>query len=267
MARKPVVLADRENIENLRLLRTKATIISSSEFAKLDVSEDLLLIVARASSLSKVLETSDSVFRNQEQLRKHSVMFVLEHLTEGIRAPLDALFQRLYTSSREVSLPLEEIVDIVRSRDASNYVIGGSIDFSTKTVTLVRGDMTSLVVPFSTFSVSGKGVKPDFAKFSIEDDGQTLKFGDYEASLDAVLYEYDHVYRRKHRAELAKRDKSFGASLKRLRLQKGLRQSDIRGVTEREVRRIESGEVVPHQRTLERLASALGVGVDEIRQF
>jgi hypothetical protein len=44
-----------------------------------------------------------------------------------------------------------------------NLIIRGSIDHNARTVTLVRGDETSFVVPFSAFSVNGRGVEPDFS--------------------------------------------------------------------------------------------------------
>ncbi|MBI2606522.1 MAG: helix-turn-helix transcriptional regulator [Deltaproteobacteria bacterium] len=137
----------------------------------------------------------------------------------------------------------------------------------THTVTLVRGDLNSIVVPLSTFRPSGDGVKPDFSNFSIDDYGQTLKFGEYEASSDAVFYEFDPLYRRTRKAELAKKEKGFGASLRRLRLQKGLRQTDFSEIDAREIGRIERGEVKPRKATIEKIASTLNVDSTEITSY
>ena len=41
-----------------------------------------------------------------------------------------------------------------------------------------------------------------------------------------------------------------------------LRQADIGDISDRELRRIENGEVFPHAGTLEKLASAHGMSVD-----
>lgn len=88
--------------------------------------------------------------------------------------------------------------------------------------------------------------------------------GDFEASVDAVLYSFDAEYRR--RAKLRELDSSFGASLKRLRLERGLTQKDL-GVDERTVRRIEANEVQPQKRTLKMLAERLDVAPEEIADW
>jgi transcriptional regulator with XRE-family HTH domain len=63
-------------------------------------------------------------------------------------------------------------------------------------------------------------------------------------------------------------DRSLGGALRRLRLQKGLRQSDFPGVTAKEIARIERGEVKkPHQQTLAEIAKRMGVSADEISTY
>jgi hypothetical protein len=49
----------------------------------------------------------------------------------------------------------------------------------------------------------------------------------------------------------------------KLREASGLKQSGIQGLSEREVRRLESGRHMPQYRSLERLAAAHGVSVEE----
>jgi hypothetical protein len=62
-------------------------------------------------------------------------------------------------------------------------------------VIVVRGSLDTLVVPLVTFEPSPTGLTPDFDRFRIVDNGQTLAFGDYEATVDAILYEHDAAYR------------------------------------------------------------------------
>ena len=53
-----------------------------------------------------------------------------------------------------------------------------------------------------------------------------------------------------------------------LRVQKGLGRGDFPGITEKEVARLERGEVKkPHAGTLEALAERLGVAPDEIATY
>lgn len=79
---------------------------------------------------------------------------------------------------------------------AGDYILEVTVDLNSSTVTLFRDNATQLTVPFTAFPTCGDGTAPDFKDFSIVDDGQTLRFGDYEASVDAVLYEFDEDYRK-----------------------------------------------------------------------
>jgi hypothetical protein len=69
--------------------------------------------------------------------------------------------------------------------------VGGAVVPAAKSLVLIRGDLTSLVVPFSWFVARPNGPKPDFTDFEVIDSGQTIKLGSHEAAVDAVLYELD----------------------------------------------------------------------------
>ena len=60
-------------------------------------------------------------------------------------------------------LPKEELVEAITRDDARDRFIGGSVDAKAKTLTLLRGDITAMVAPFSLFPRSGDGTAPDFA--------------------------------------------------------------------------------------------------------
>lgn len=165
-------------------------------------------------------------------------------------------------------LPKEELISIIGEEDAADRFIGGSVDAATKRLTLVRGDLKSIVVPFSLFPESGDGTKPDFSQLAFTDYGHTVALGDYESSADAILYIVDPEYRRKLKARRRAEERTFGAALRRLRLQRRLRQSDFAPVSPRTIMRIEAGESgKPHGSTLERIADRLGVAPEEIEEF
>lgn len=130
---------------------------------------------------------------------------------------------------------------------------------------LIRGDLTSLVVPFSWFVARPNGPKPDFADFEVIDSGQTIKLGGYEAAADAVLYEFDAEFRKQERKRRVSQDKSFGGALRRLRLQRGFGREDFPGLSAKTIARIERGDVKePHGETLAAIAQRLGVRPEEI---
>jgi hypothetical protein len=165
-------------------------------------------------------------------------------------------------------LPTLELVEAITTDDASDRFIGGSVDRKAKTLTLLRGDMTSIVAPFRLFPISGDGIAPDFAKLRLTDYGRTIVLGGYEASADAILYELDPDYRRRLNRHRRDRERTFGASLLRLRKQQRLKRTDFAPISSREIARIERNEVErPQAKTLEIVADRLGVRPHEIASY
>jgi hypothetical protein len=155
-------------------------------------------------------------------------------------------------------LPKEELVEVIMRDDASDRLIGGSVDLKAKTLTLLRGDIEAVVAPFSIFQKSGDGTAPDFTRLQLTDYGRTVALGDYEASADAILYELDPAYRRRLNKQRRQNERTFGASLMRLRKQRHLKRSDFGPISSKEISRIERNEVEkPHAKTLAAIAFRL----------
>jgi hypothetical protein len=92
--------------------------------------------------------------------------------------------------------------------------------------------------------------------------------GDYEASADAILYELDASYRCRLTKQRRQSERTFGASVMRLRKQWRLKRSDFAPITLKEVARIERNEIQkPHAKTLGAIARRLGVRPDEIESY
>ena len=63
-------------------------------------------------------------------------------------------------------------------------------------------------------------------------------------------------------------EKSFGASLRRLRIQKRLSRSDFAPLAAKTIARIERNEIgKPHGKSLNTIAQRLGVAVDQIETY
>jgi hypothetical protein len=129
---------------------------------------------------------------------------------------------RLASRIENLTMSEQDVVMV----DAADRFIGGSVDLKAKALTLLRGDKPALVAPFSIFPPSGDGTAPDFTRLRLIDYGRTIALGDYEASADAIFYELDPDYRRKLRKQRQQNEKTFGASLMRLRKQRRLKRSD-----------------------------------------
>lgn len=165
-------------------------------------------------------------------------------------------------------LPKEELVEVLTRTDAADRLLGGSVDLKAKTLTLLRGDITAVVAPFSLFPKSGDGTAPDFTRLRLTDYGRTVALGDYEASADAVLYELDAGYRSRLKKQRRQSERTFGAALMRLRKQRRLKRGDFAPVSSKEIARIERNEIgKPHANTLETIAERLGVRADEIGNY
>lgn len=181
---------------------------------------------------------------------------------------LTSSFKRLAFFADDASLPREELGEVLAAKNKADLFIGGTVSKETETITLRRGNLDSLVVPFSAFEPSGDGVTPDFSKFSVTDFGHTVRLGTYEAASDALLYEFDPEYRRRKAKERLESEKSFGCSLRRLRKQRAIKRTDFSPLTEKTIARIEQGLVDrPRGNTLEVISKRLGVSADEIESY
>lgn len=182
---------------------------------------------------------------------------------------LSSLFRRVAFSVDGGFLPAEELAEVLDSDHRGNYFIGGFVNRATRTITFWRGNLRSLTVPFAAFDAPAGSATPGFDDFSVIDCGQTIKLGDYEAAVDAILYEYDPDYRRAIAKKRLAEDRSFSAALRRLRKQRGLRREDFEpDISAKTVARIEQGRVSRiRKKTLASLAKRLGVEPDQIAGY
>ena len=115
---------------------------------------------------------------------------------------------------------------------------------------------------------SGDATAPDFARLRLTDYGRTVALGDYEAAADAILYELDPAHRRRLKKQRRQSERTFGASLLRLRKQRRLKRSDFAPVSSKEIARIERDEVgKPHAKTLAIIADRLAVRPEEVGSY
>ena len=166
------------------------------------------------------------------------------------------------------TLPPGELAEVLSApvETAGDVFIGASLDHPSRTMVLDRGDFRRLVVPFSLFTPAATAT-PDFNRFELDDHGLTLRFGDYEAAADFVLYSLDPDFRRRSNARRVQFDKGFGPSLRRLRILRGLGR-DAFGLAGKTIARIETGKSKdPHGKTLQAICETLGVEADQIETY
>ena len=199
---------------------------------------------------------------------EHRVL-VFESIADSTRQVLSAYFRHVLTVRDSLFLlDPPELIDVLSSEDKQDLFIGGTVDAKDQAVVLYRGSLDPLVVPLAWFSAGKHSPPADPTKFAVEDSGQTVRLGDFEAATDAILYEFDREYRARSRKHAIETDDSFGASLRRLRLQKGLSREDFNGVAAKTIARIERNEIQkPHEETLAIVADRLGVSREALGTF
>lgn len=199
----------------------------------------------------------------------HPLLLLLQPPRVGSIPSLCGLFQPIGMAPSYRWLPTDELLDVLRDTARKKHLlIGGAADRESETLALVRGDFSTLVVPFDQFPPGGDGTLPDFDRLAFTDHGHTVRLGDYEAAADAILYEADPEYRRALQKERRATERSFGAALRRLRKQRGLRQRDFAPLPARTIARIERSEVrKPRGETLKLIAERLGVEPEEIGSY
>jgi hypothetical protein len=112
-------------------------------------------------------------------------------------------------------------------------------------------------VSFDRMTALRRIPKAERANFTVDEDGSCIHWPgpDIHIDLDAIRAAIDPEARAKAATAKALHDGRFGAAIAKLRLAKQLKQSDIEGLSERQVRRIEKGEGTTYE-ALRRLAAA-----------
>lgn len=196
-------------------------------------------------------------------------LLLLEHAGTARREILHALFRVVIAPDDRVRLlPPDEMADVLVDEHMEDYFIGGVVDRDDKALVLYRGNFEPLLVPLDWFKARPRRPRPDFDALALTDSGNTVQLGEYEAGTDAILYEFDPQARCRMREREIRKDASFGGSLRRLRLQKGLSRSDFAPLSSKTLARIERGDVeAPRGDTLETIARRLGVPASAIGSY
>jgi hypothetical protein len=252
----------------------------SAKFARLKVSRlhvhsDVQAALARRRGSSLWIATSESALDlllgslPRRPTRQDLRLLLLQRSRREMRGLLHAHFRFVVSVESGVGLlPIDELAVVLGSDKRADLFIAGEVIPARSEILLYRGNLEPITVPLEWFVLRPGSPDPDAARFAVADYGQTVRLGDYEASTDAILYEFDEDYRARAKKRMVEQDSSLGGAIRRLRLQKGLRQTDFPGITAKEIARIEKGLVKkPHQETIRKIAKITGVRVDQIHTY
>lgn len=121
------------------------------------------------------------------------------------------------------------------------------------------------VVPVAEIPALTKMDPKHLTAFELNESGTRLRWdkADVDLDLDTIRYHADPKVK-KERDEAQRQEAArYAAAIRAFREERGLKQTDIEGLTERQVRRVEQGENVPRSTTLDKLATAHGLSLDQ----
>ncbi|MCK5690427.1 hypothetical protein KAI87_14205 [Myxococcota bacterium] len=108
-------------------------------------------------------------------------------------------------------------------------------------------------------------LKPDeVANFKLSQSGSRLSWEDFDIDLSLENFRYyaDPLFQKKADHERKEEVQRYSSAIRKLRKKHKLTQSSF-DFSEREMRRIESGEVLPHSSTLLKLAAGHGMAIND----
>ena len=125
--------------------------------------------------------------------------------------------------------------------------------------------MKRLEVPWRKLQRVSKANIKTWGQLRVAEDGSYVHWPEPDIHLDlgALRRLVDPAAREAARVERVKSQEGFGAAVAALRKAAGLTQSAIEGVSARQVRRIEAGQVFPRVSTLAKLAAAHGQATND----
>jgi hypothetical protein len=84
-----------------------------------------------------------------------------------------------------------------------------------------------------------------------------------DINMETILERTDPEYRKSNESKQRQDAGPYGKAIRMLREKLGIGQSDIPGLSDRQVRGLEEGRTVPHVETLKKLAAAYAMSVDD----
>ena len=221
-----------------------------------------LFVFAMASTLERVAEVVTRANRRHE-LR---ALFVREDVDSRWlpqmfdRARLRTLRNTLVHS--DVAVEPRRVLNAWRVGGEHKLIAGASLLDSTLMV--VSCALDKYEVSFEAIPALRRIAEADRRHFEIADDGSYIHWpsADIHLDLDAFKIAIDPSYEDELRWQRAVHDRRYGAAIAQLRKSAKLRQSEVAGLSDRQVRRIERGGRTS-VRALKLLSSAHGLDLGE----
>jgi transcriptional regulator with XRE-family HTH domain len=254
-----VLVQDSEN-KHLVTRSNSVQVLQPSDSQELESALNLF-VLASATGLPEIAD----IVRSANQKHHLRVLFIREDIDPTW---MPQMFDR--ANLRVMRNTLVHANSVVPKRVMNAWTMGAQEQLIANAT--VIGDrllvlscaMEKLEVPFDSLPALKRISIDDRSTFTIDDDGSCLYWEDADIHLDLESFRCatDPEWKQKFDSLKSEHNQVFGKAIATLRKQHKLRQSDIIGLSDRQVRRIEQGEGSTKVDTLRLFAQALGMELD-----
>lgn len=204
---------------------------------------------------------------------KRNIMYLLFQCDLPPQAIIDRMTwldirddKRIYCidTNKEGEAFVERLLLALDSKDYENRIIDAWWEDDTLVIVSPRKDgFDKLRVPLEKLSVLQNYKKEDLENYEIDEDGIFIYWPNMDIHLSWEQFEQiidqEAYLKAKQQSEIFNKD--YGAAIRNLREKHGLHQSDIKGLTPRQVGRIERGECRATHNALTKFAKAHNMSV------
>ncbi len=164
---------------------------------------------------------------------------------------------------RAISDLVYRLVSGMAQSDGANPIVDAWVEAAQLVVLSPSFDRLS--VPLESLAKYIGSESSKVAAFEIDEDGRFLHWPHSDAHLgwEQLRQIVDPASALADRQKSEHFNRQYGAAIRSLRAEQGLKQSDIAGVTDRHLRRVEHGEQSASKETLDTLAKAHGMTLAE----
>lgn len=234
-------------------------------------NRDSLWIACGAKSIDQLIQAlRERLVSQRGRGIRAGNLLLLANGSETSIAILHGFFESIVSAHSSCTfLPRDQLIEVLSAprEQSRDLFIGGLVDEKSELLAMVRGDLERVAVPLSIFRPAG-ALKPDFGRFAVDDYGQTIRFGSYEASADFVLYAIDPEFRTRINAHRREQARGFGASLRRLRALRKIGRDAFGAISAKTIARIERDESRrPRRKTVQIICEVLEVDAGEIETY
>jgi hypothetical protein len=200
------------------------------------------------------------------------VLFEAKAFAPG-RAELEALSRLSHRAQREPYIaPSPDAVRrlVLARRGGAEKELVASAAVEDGTLVVWSCEPRRFEVPVSEIPALAGMTAAALAKFELSASGSRIRWpdADVDINLDTIREHADPEVRRQHEARARQEAARYAKAIRSFREERGLKQSDVAGLTDRQLRRLEEGDTVPQIETLRKLASAHGMTIhDYLREL